>query len=163
MLADAKKTIVLLQGNIRPEFFARIVGKNEKKKKYFVLEGRPDLKASRRTCRELLKRKIKPTLIADNMAGFLFFKNMVQEVCLAYQTFDKTGAVCEIGALILAVLGKHHKVTVKFFPGERLKQFVAKDSTIFQFQKKRVAPLRSKGYVPLAEWVPQKYITEVVS
>jgi hypothetical protein len=47
------------------------------------------------------------------MAGSLFFNGYVKEVVLACQYADKTGALCDMGALILAVLAKKHKVDIK--------------------------------------------------
>src|SRR5436853_1049040 len=61
-------------------------------KEVVILEGRPSLEAARVNCRALAKRKIKSILIADNMAGFLFFNNRVKEVWLSYYIADRKGA-----------------------------------------------------------------------
>ena len=109
-----KKNIVLLQGVFNTSILDLL--KKRKIKEVFILEGRPSLEAAKQFSRELLKRKIKPTLIADNMAGFLFYKKLVKEVWLSYQITDKKGALCQIGGLILGVLGFKHKVPVNIFP-----------------------------------------------
>ena len=127
-----------------------------------VLEGRPGLEASRFSCEQLLKRKISPTLISDNMAGSLFYNDLVKEVWLSCQISDKTGALCDVGALVLAVLGKYHKVPVLLVPGVKRNKFIGKPKDLLTFQKKRIAPSGIKAYVPLAEWVPKKYITRIL-
>ncbi|MBZ0166707.1 MAG: hypothetical protein K8I00_07855, partial [Candidatus Omnitrophica bacterium] len=128
----------------------------------FVMEGRPSLESAQFSCRELIKRKVKPTLIADNMAGFLFYKNLVKEVRISYQISDKDGALFQIGALILGVLGKRHDVPVKLYPSSHRLALLGKDKEILFFNGMKVAPNNVRGYVPLAEWLPQKYITEIV-
>ena len=104
-------SIILLHGVFAVDFFDQLID-DCSTKEVFVMEGRPSLEAAQVNCRELLKHKITPTLISDNMAGFLFFKNLVKEVWMAYQASDTDGAVCDIGALILGVLGKRHSVPV---------------------------------------------------
>lgn len=153
-----KKNVVLLQGVFKASIFDLL--KKRKIKEVFVLEGRPGLEAAKQSCRELLKRKIKPVLIADNMAGFLFYKNLVKEVWLSYQTKDQKGALCHIGGLILGVLGQKHKVPVNIYPNQRKIQLLGRARDITYFNGIKVAPSGTKGYVPLAEWVPSKYITK---
>ena len=159
ILDEFKESIVLLQGIFQPADLDRL--KDRKEREVFVMEGRPSLEAAQFTCSELLKRKIKPTLIADNMAGFLFYKDLVKEVWLSYQTQDKEGALCPIGGLILGVLGKRHKVPVHLYPSGRALNLIGNQKEIFYFKGVKIAPNRIKGYVPLAEWVPQKYISEI--
>lgn len=159
ILDEFKESVVLLQGVFDPVYFD-LVKKNDFKE-VFVLEGRPSLESAQYSCTELLKRKIKPTLIADSMAGFLFYKNLVKEVWLSYQQADEKGALCQIGALILGVLGKKHNVPVKMFPNPYKLNLIGNQKEIFYFNGVKVAPNNIKGYVPLAEWVPSKYITEI--
>jgi methylthioribose-1-phosphate isomerase len=124
----------------------------------FVCEGRPSLEAGRKTSAILLKKGITPTLISDNMAGFLFFKGLVKEVNIACQYADKTGALCDTGALILAVLAGKHKVPVKLLSAERKTRFLGDPKTILSFEGRQIAPKGTHGYVPLVEWVPAKYL-----
>ena len=153
-------TNVLMHGIFEPEFFDNL--RKIKLEKVFVLEGRPHLESSRRTCRELLKRKIQPTLIADNMAGFLFNKGLIGEVWTAYQDLKNQDALCQIGSLILAVLGKRHQVPVYLYPSSVRQKMEGISKDVCYFNNKRVAPTGIKGYVPLLEWVPEKYITKRV-
>ena len=154
-----KNNIILLQGVFKTSIFDLL--KKRKIKEVFILEGRPSLEAAKQSSRELLKRKIKPTLIADNMAGFLFYKKLVKEVWLSYQTADKKGALCQIGGLILGVLGRKHKVPVNIFPNKAKLQLLGRAKDITYFNGTKVAPSGIKSYVPLAEWVPRKYITKI--
>jgi methylthioribose-1-phosphate isomerase len=159
MSGRAARSITLVQGVFAVSFFDLL--KKRKAGDVFVTEGRPSLEAARVSCRELLKRKITPTLIADNMAGFLFYRGWVREVWLSTQVVDRHGAICDIGALILSVLSRKHKVPVYLFPAGRKTRFIGNPKTLVYFQGVRIAPAGVKGYAPLVEWVPDKYITKV--
>ncbi len=151
-----QKSIVLFQGNFAPEALKKI--KLVKSLNAFVCEGRPSLEAGRMTSASLLKQKITPTMISDNMAGFLFFKDLVKEVVIACQYADNTGALCDTGALILAVLARKHKVPVKLLGAEHKTRFLGDPNAILSFEGNLIAPKGTQGYVPLVEWVPAKYL-----
>ena len=158
MLTRTKKSIVLLQGNPREKLLGLL--KKRGTREIFVLEGRPELNNQR--FKKILKNKITRILISDNMAGFLFYKNLIKEIWIGYHTVMKDGALCNIGASILGVLGKKHKVSVNLFPSNGAKPKVSTaPERIFYFEGKRIAPKGIKGYVPLVEWLPKKYITKV--
>ena len=70
-------------------------------------------------------------MISDNMAGFLFFKGLLKEVVIACQYADKKGALCDMGALILAVLARKHKIPLKLLPAERRHRFLGDPKAIF--------------------------------
>jgi len=154
----SKSKRMLLHGVFDTKVFGQL--KKNGVKEVFVLEGRPSLDSGRRLCRELLKVKIKPVIISDNMAGFLFARDMVKDVWMSYQIMDQKGAVCRIGALILAVLATYHHVPVSVFKSSVRTKFMGKPEDLFYFNGERVAPAGIKAYVPLVEWVPQKYIKE---
>lgn len=154
-----KKSITLLHGQFDKAALDLLA--KRKVNDVFLLEGRPSLESSKKMSQELLRRKIKPTIIADNMAGFLFYQNMVKEIFGAYQIADKNGAVCQIGTLILAVLGNKHKVPVSLFPAKAKTELMGKPKDIMQFNGQKVAPKNIHGYVPLVEWVPKKYIQKI--
>ena len=147
---------MLLHGIFESNFFDRL--KEKAPEKVFVLEGRPHLESSRRTCRELLKRKIQPTLIADNMAGFVLNQKLANEIVLSYQQINDEGALCQVGGLILAILGQRHQVPVHLYPSALQQKLTGRANDIFYFNKKRVAPTGIEAYVPLLEWVPQTYL-----
>jgi len=158
-MSTKKKSITLIHGVVQDSLFDLL--KNRKKSVFYILEGRPQLAAAKSVSKQLIKRKIVPTLIADNMAGFLFYKDLVKEVWLSYQCADKNGAICDIGALILGVLGKRHYVPVRLYPSARKTQLLAKQSEILNFNGVRTAPKNVRGYAPLVEWVPRKYISKI--
>ncbi len=142
------ESIILLQGVF--DATALLALKLPKNTHVFVMEGRPSFDSAVTTCKVLLKRGIKPTVISDNMAGFLFFKGWVKQAVVACQTADKSGALCDTGALIVAVLSRKHKVAVKLVKAQHKIRFLGDPST--------VAPKNVQGYVPLVEWVPAKYL-----
>jgi translation initiation factor 2B subunit (eIF-2B alpha/beta/delta family) len=151
-----KRSIILVHG-----IFDDGVFKNFKKsEQYFVLEGRPDLLSSKGAIKALTKKKILPTVIADNMAGFLFYKDLVKEVRLSYQYDDESGVLCDIGALILGVLGKTHKVPVHLYPGQVRRHFLAPQEDLLKFNGKAVAAPGTRVYAPLVEWLANEYITK---
>jgi len=150
------KSIYLFQGVFTPEAFKKI--RLAKSDHAFVCEGRPSLEAGKKTTSLLLKQGNTPTVISDNMAGFLFFKGLVKEVIIACQYADKTGALCDTGALILAVLAKKHKVPLKLLAAEHKTRFLGNPKSILSFEGKEFAPKSTIGYVPLVEWIPKKYL-----
>ncbi|HOW36156.1 MAG TPA: hypothetical protein PL155_07065 [Candidatus Omnitrophota bacterium] len=154
-----KKSIILVHGLVEGSLLDQF--KKKGAKSVFILESRPRLEGAKILSQELLKRKIKPVVIADNMAGFLFFKGLVKEVWIGCQACYKNGATCDIGSLILAVLAKRHKVAVNLVTSRRKTVSVGKSEEILYFNGTRVAPKGIKGYVPLVEWVPQVYITRI--
>ena len=159
MFHRREKSIVLLHGVVHESFALWL--KRKKQKDIFVLEARPYLASAQKTCKILLKHNIKPTLIADNTAGFLFYQKFVKEVWMACRYADGNGAICDIGGLILGVLGKRHKVPVNLFESALSTKLFAQPDEIAYFLNKRVAPRGIKGYVPLVEWVPKKYISRI--
>src|SRR5271170_5406646 len=116
------KSISLFQGLLSAESLKKV--KMIKDHHAFVCEGRPSLEAGRKTSGILLKKGITPTMISDNMAGFLFFKGLVKEVVIACQYADKKGALCDMGALILAVLAKKHKVPLQLMAADQRHRFL---------------------------------------
>ncbi len=138
------------------EFF-----ENLKVQNIFIMEARPLLESSRSNSRFLLKNKITPTVIADNMAGFLFFQEWVKDVWIAFQAESKDALLCDTGALILAVLGKRHRVPVNFCRTPvKTKLFATKDD-ILTLLKEKIAPGQTDFYAPCVEWVPKKYVTRI--
>jgi methylthioribose-1-phosphate isomerase len=154
-----EKSIYLFQGILSVESLKKF--KLAKNGHAFVCEGRPSLEAARKTTAVLLKQGITPTIISDNMAGFLFYKGLAKEVIIACQYADNKGALCDIGALILAVLAKKHKIPVKLLQAERRHRFLGDPKDILSFEGQLMAPKGTHGYVPLVEWVPAKYLVSL--
>ena len=157
---NQESSIILLHGLFDWDTFD-ILAERGVKDNVYVLEGRPTLVSSRRSCRELAKRGITPTLIADNMAGFLFYKSRVQEVWLSYQATDENGALCLTGSLILAVLAKRHRISVKAFPASENIKFMGRPKDLQYFNGKKVVASSVKTYAPLVETVSKEYLSVV--
>mgnify|MGYP001399056262 CR=1 FL=1 len=159
MLTEKKKSIILLNGVFQDAFFNLL--KERKIKKVYVLEGRPYLDGAKDLCAKLIKNKIQPVLIADNMAGFLFYKDLVKEVWISYQEAGEQNVLAKVGGLILSVLAKQHQVAVKAFPSAKRKKYIGNPKDIFSFEGKRVAAKGVYGFVPLLEDVPKTYLSEI--
>ncbi len=77
----------------------------------FVDETRPRQQGARLTVWELLKDGITPTLITDNMAGYLMAKNKVDAVIVGADRIACNGdAANKIGTYSLAVLAQAHGI-----------------------------------------------------
>ena len=151
---ELKESVVLIYGEFERGFFSLF--KERTAEKFFVMEGRPDLTAGKTSISGLAKAGIQPTLICDNMAGFLFARGMVKEVWLSYVEEGDRGALCLIGSSILGLLAKKHQVPVYCYASSAKKDVMAESSAITSFQGKKVAPKGVEAYVPLLEWVPGK-------
>lgn len=152
-----KKSAVLIHGIFDQTFFKNI--KEQNIKSVFVMEARPDFKIAQAAIDGLKREGIKATLISDNMAGFLFKRDYLQSVHVSYSESEDDSVLCPIGALILAVLGKAHKVPVKAHQSsQKIKTMGTSDDITF-FNNTRVAPPDVEAYVPLADWVSKKYIS----
>jgi len=158
MSTKLMEKLVLLLGNFDTPALKELKQRGESK--VYIMEGRPQLDSTQEMVTALLALGITPVLIADNMAGFLFARGLVQEVWLSYQLVDDKGAVCRIGGMILAVLGKKHKVPVVLFRSGRKIKYMGKPKDLFHFLGERIAPEGIKAYVPQVEWVPGKYISK---
>lgn len=159
MSSKSRQPTVLLHGSFHSSFFSLL--KERKIKAVFVLEGRPGLEGARVLCAQLLKQRIRPVLIADNMAGFCFLQGHVKEAWVAYQEDQGESLLCTIGSLIISILAKRHEIAVKAFPSGKKSAAAASQASIFSFAGKRVAAKGVKGFVPLLESVSKKYLTEI--
>jgi hypothetical protein len=154
MLDFKKNSITLLHGVLTNGAMAKIKAKDN----IVICEGRPTLRAAEHNSRFFLDKKKKPIIICDNMAGYLFYNNLVKEVVLACQYADKTGALCDIGSLILVVLAKKHKVSVRLLEAEHKKHFLGNPKDLLNIKGVPTAQPTTNAYAPLVEWVPGKYL-----
>lgn len=156
MLEFKEHSIILLHGVFTPGSLAKV--KHKGAARLVISEGRPTLRAGEHNSRYFLDKKVKPIIICDNMAGFLFFNNYVKEVVLACQYADSTGALCDMGALILVVLAKKHKVALRLLEGEHKKHFLGNPKDLLSLKGSPTASAKTHAYAPLVEWVPIKYL-----
>ncbi len=155
MLDFKEKSIILVQGVLTPGALAKIKAKGSH---VVICEGRPSLRAAEHNSRYFLAKKMKPIIICDNMAGYLFFKGFVKEVVIACQYADGTGILCDTGGLILAVLAKKHKVALRLLEAEHKKHFLGNPKDLLTLKGFPTASKETNAYVPLVEWVPAKYL-----
>lgn len=151
-----ENSLLLLHGVFTQGALAKIKYKGGTR--IVICEGRPTLRAGEHNGRYFLDKKAKPVIICDNMAGSLFFNNYVKEVVLACQYADSTGALCDMGALILAVLAKKHKVPLRLLEAEHKKHFLGNPNDLLSLKGLPTAPAKTNAYAPLVEWVPTKYL-----
>lgn len=159
MSTKAPNAHILLHGIFDNSFLKLL--KEKKIKEVFVMESRPNLDGAKKLCPQLLKMKITPVLIADNMAGFLFFKGYLKEVWISYQESNEENFSCPVGSLILGILARKHGVVVKAFSVLRKEKAQGSSESVFCFNGKRVAAKGVKGLAPLIENVSKKYISEI--
>jgi methylthioribose-1-phosphate isomerase len=82
-----------------------------KKIHVYVDETRPVLQGARLTTWELMEEKIPCTLVTDNMAGYLLYRDMVDLAIVGADRIAKNGDVAnKIGTYPLAVLCKEHGI-----------------------------------------------------
>lgn len=156
MLEFKDKSIVLLHGVFTQGALAKI--KHKGGARIVISEGRPTLRAGEHNSRYFLSKRLKPIIICDNMAGSLFYNGYVKEVVLACQYADNTGALCDMGGLILAVLAKKHKIAIRLLEGEHKKHFLGNPKDLLSLKGSPTAPASTHAYAPLVEWIPVKYL-----
>lgn len=158
MSDNFEKDGVLLLGIFGEGFFKEL--KKSAPKKIYVMEGRPSLEAGKKTSAALLKHGLTPTLIADNMAGFLFYKKLIKEAWVAYQS-STDEVLCQTGGSILAILGKKHGVPVYLSPSGLKLKTLAKPTELLQINKQKIVKQKLQTYIPLLEEVDRKYFTKI--
>jgi Initiation factor 2 subunit family len=89
----------------------------------FVLvpEMRPSL-LGLEVARRLAKEGIKYLYATDNMLGFLFFKQKVNEVLFFYKDLAEQNFSGICGSLYVCLLARLHGVPIKAMQGEKMKQ-----------------------------------------
>ena len=178
-----KESIILLHGFFKNEIFEDLKKKNDKR--IFIMEGRPNLVSSRMSSRKILSNnKMEPTIISDNMAGFLFWKGCIKEVLITHHDIMEISAGrqnvpeqykvfleecknrqdhywCPTGSLMLALLSKKYGIPIILHESFEKLPIVGTGEEILQFNHKRVAPSSMKGFVPLLESVSKEYFTNI--
>lgn len=157
-----KKSVLLLHGYFTEDTIAQI--KKRKFKNIVVMEGRPSLASARQTMKMLASTRLEPTVISDNMAGSLFFNDLVKEVWIDYRDNSSSSITSQIGSLILAILAKKHKVPVRAFESSDLSSdIIGKSKDLIYFNGVHVAAKGIQTYVPLVDQIPRRLITECVT
>ena len=141
--------------------------------KVIACETRPLNQGSRLTTWELMEDGIDVTLIADNMAGFVMNKGMVDKIIVGADRVVRYAVFNKIGTYSLSVLAKHHSIPF----------YVAVPSTTFDFEKKedevvieerdprelkffgshQIAPLEVEVYNPAFDPTPLDNVTALIT
>lgn len=129
-----------------------------KGKKAFVAELRPGLEGARAVSKELLKRKITPVVICDNMLAFCMRQGLVSDTHIFYKAMKKEEAVCRAGSLIAALCAKAHGIPVYLYKSGEKKELV---SDLRKIGGRRVTVASIKTYVPACDRVPLDLIERV--
>ncbi len=146
---------ILLRGTPQKSFFDILASKNIKE--LFILEGRGTVGKTSAFCKEILKHHITPTFITDNIAGFLFYQDLVKEVWVTYQDVKEEGLVSEAGALMLGVLSRKHRIPLFAVRSKHIVLKIGKPKDILEFFGRTIAPKGTKTFVPLLENLPKSY------
>lgn len=154
-----KKRIILIHG-IPSESFYESLDARKDIRKIYVTEFRPLLFGAQLVCRELLKRKLNPILICDNMVGFCLEKKMLDEINIFAKTKDEESAVCFVGSLIYAICANKNKAKIILSGAGKVKK-AAKPADVLSFGGKRIAARGIRAYVPLWEKVPVGLISKI--
>ncbi|MBF0479094.1 MAG: hypothetical protein HQL26_06390 [Candidatus Omnitrophica bacterium] len=157
IVEQLKKRVVLVHGFFNDNFFDHLKKENVE---VFVLEGRPDLVSGQHACRKLLQREMTPTVIADNMAGFLFKHDCVKAVWISGHEKEHDTFKALTGSLILAVLAKTHNVPFHVFEGEHPLSQKHDAGALLKFCGIQVAEKETKTLVPEYDLICLDYVTK---
>jgi len=143
--------IPLIFGNPDVSFYETL-----EEKKVFVAELRPGLEGMNAVASVLLKKKITPVLICDNMLGFCMKQGLVSKVFIFTHAVSKDSILCRTGSLIAALLAREHKIPVYLFKAKT--PSVSKQASLLKIGNKKVTASSLKTYVPLFEEVSKTLI-----
>lgn len=154
----------------------RAAKENGKKIHVYVDETRPVLQGARLTAWELMQENIPCTLITDNMAGYLMFRDMVDLAVVGADRVARNGDVAnKIGTYSLAVLCKEHGIpfyvaapfsTIDFnMESGSLITIEERDprEVTHVFGKIQIAPDGVKVANPAFDITPARYITAIIT
>lgn len=127
--------------------------------KVFVAEQRPGLEGMKQVSESLLKNKIQPVVICDNMMAFCMERGLVESVHIFAYALNRTTALCRTGSLIAAICAHAHEIPVVLHPS--VKQDKQKASHLLRIGGRKVTDAKIKTYVPTEEEVPMALITTV--
>jgi methylthioribose-1-phosphate isomerase len=147
-----------------------------KKIHVYVDETRPVLQGARLTAWELMQENIPCTLITDNMAGYLMYRDMIDLAIVGADRIARNGDVAnKIGTYGLAVLCREHGIpfyvaaplsTIDFTMGSgALIPIEERDprEVTHVFGKVQIAPDGVNVMNPAFDVTPARYITAIVT
>jgi len=140
----------------------------------FADETRPFLQGARLTAWELMRDGIQPTLITDNMAGYLMAQGEINAVVVGADRIAANGDVAnKIGTYTVAVLAREHGIP--FFAAAPVSTFdlTAADGSAIPIEERapeevteiwgrRVAPEGVTVRNPAFDVTPSRFVTAIV-
>jgi methylthioribose-1-phosphate isomerase len=141
----------------------------------YVDETRPVLQGARLTAWELKQEKIPFTLITDNMAGFLMFKNKVDLIIVGADRIALNGDVVnKIGTYSLSVLARENKVPFYVAAPLSTIDLSLKTGSMIPIEErgpkevthilgKEITPKGVKVFNPAFDLTPNRYITGIIT
>ncbi|APD08685.1 MULTISPECIES: S-methyl-5-thioribose-1-phosphate isomerase [Thermus] len=141
----------------------------------WVDETRPYLQGARLTAFELKKAGVPATLVADNMAGFLMQRGLVDAVIVGVDRMALNGDFAnKIGTYTLAVLAHHHgipfyaalplsSVDPRLESGEGIPIEERSPEEVLELKGVRLAPEGFPAYHPAFDVTPHRYLTGIVT
>ncbi len=141
----------------------------------YVDETRPYLQGARLTLYELMKAGVPATLIADNTAGFLMAKGLVDAVVVGVDRMALNGDFAnKIGTYTLAVLAHHHgvpfyaalplsSVDPRLETGEGIPIEERSPEEVLSLAGVRIAPKGAQALHLAFDLTPHRYLTGVIT
>jgi methylthioribose-1-phosphate isomerase len=146
-----------------------------KKVQVYADETRPLLQGARLTAWELLQEGIPVTLIADNMAGYLFKQGKIDLVIVGADRVAANGDVAnKIGTYSVAVLAHYHQVPfyvaapfstfdVSLVTGQQIPIEERDEEEMRKWGQYQLAPQNVPVYNPAFDVTPAKLVTAFIT
>ena len=126
-----------------------------KEKRVFVAELRPDLLGMKPLAEELLKKRIQPVVICDNMVAFCMERGLVSAAHIFCEAKNEKTGLCRTGSLIVALCAQYHHIPVYLHQARAAKN---KQSSLLKIAGMKVTAQNIKTYVPFLEEVPLELV-----
>lgn len=151
---------------------AEFCRKQNKKIKFFVTETRPYLQGSRLTAWELQRSGFDITVIPDSAVAWVMSRKLVSLVVVGADHMAQNGDIAnKIGTYQIALLARHFKLPFYVFAPPPSKAKTKDDIKIeirpgrelLEFEGKRIAPPKTKGFYPAFDITPHNLITKYIT
>jgi len=123
----------------------------------FVAELRPGLEGTRVVAKELLRRRIQPVVICDNMMAHCMERGLVNGVHVFYGRLTRHKAVCRTGSLIAVLCARTHQIPTRLHRGKVSRR----EGSLLKLDGRNVTAQNIKTFVPPTEEVPLIYMDPV--
>lgn len=145
--------------------------KQGKNVKFIVTETRPYMQGVRETAWELAIEGFDITLIVDSAAGYVIWKGMVDLVIVGADRCAMNGDIAnKIGTYQIALAAFENNVPfyvaarpdISIGTGQEIPIEERKDDEMLYWKGRRIAPEGVKGYCPIFDITPAKYISGII-